>query len=234
MNLAVGLEVGDVSRVESEFLETVEEIGVVSRNLSPGNVDLVSVAIDLSLGSVVGGDDSLGKCRGGGEGKRRERDQNGRCRFHSSLNIDFREGDSIVNDYDLDFYAWTQRQSALLRSREWEKLDWDNLAEEIESMGKRERRELINRLCVLVGDLLKWKYQSERRCASWEATIAVQRDDIQDLLLENPSLKPFLEEAFLSGYKKGRLLAIADTNLQPSTFPVEPPFDLEYTLTGDL
>jgi len=139
-----------------------------------------------------------------------------------------------VNDYDLDFYVWTQRQSALLRSREWEKLDWDNLAKEIESMGKQERRELKNRLCVLVGSLLKWKYQPEQCCASWEATIAVQQDDIQDLLSENSSLKPFLEEAFLSGYKKGRLLAIAETNLLPSTFPNEPPFDLDYTLTGDL
>lgn len=139
-----------------------------------------------------------------------------------------------MNDYDTDFYAWTQQQSALLRSRQPNELDWDNLAEEIESMGRQERRELMNRLRILLGHLLKWQYQPENRGSSWEATIAAQRDDIQDLLEDNPSLKSFLEEAFTAGYSKGRLLAIAETNLPPSTFPTEPSFDLDYALTGEL
>ncbi|MGD1901523.1 MAG: DUF29 domain-containing protein [Geitlerinemataceae cyanobacterium] len=137
-----------------------------------------------------------------------------------------------MNDYDRDFYAWTQTQSAHLRRRDPQQLDWDNLAEEIEAMGRQERKELINRLRVLLGHLLKWHYQPQRRSHSWEATIAVQRDDIADLLRDNPSLKPFLPQAFADGYKKGRLLAIVETNLPAKTFPTEPPFDLDYVLTA--
>ncbi|MDY6936383.1 MAG: DUF29 domain-containing protein [Cyanobacteriota bacterium] len=139
-----------------------------------------------------------------------------------------------MSDYDTDFYAWTQEQGALLRSRQPKELDWDNLAEEIESMGRQERRELINRLRILLGHLLKWQDRPERRGSSWEATIATGRDDIQDLLEDNPSLKSFLEKAFTAGYRKGRLLAIAETNLPSSTFPTEPSFDLDYALTGEL
>ncbi|MDY6781632.1 MAG: DUF29 domain-containing protein [Cyanobacteriota bacterium] len=140
----------------------------------------------------------------------------------------------MTSNYEADYYAWTQQQSTLLRARQPNELDWENLAEEIESMGRQERRELINRLRILLAHLLKWNYQPERRGVSWEATIAAQRDDIQDLLKDNPSLKPFLQEAFAAGYHKGRLLAIAETNLSPSTFPTEPTFDLDYALAGDL
>ncbi len=139
-----------------------------------------------------------------------------------------------MNDYDRDFYAWTQTQSTHLRRHDTQHLDWENLAEEIEAIGRQERQELINRLRVLLGHLLKWHYQPQNRSHSWEATIALQRDDIADLLRDNPSLKPFLTEAFADSYKKGRLLAIAETNLPAKTFPIEPPFDLDYALTADL
>lgn len=139
-----------------------------------------------------------------------------------------------MNDYDRDFYAWTQTQGALLRQHNPQHLDWENLAEEIEAMGRQERKELINRLRVLLGHLLKWHYQPQNRSSSWEATIAVQRDDIADLLRDNPSLKPFLSEAFTDGYKKGRLLAIAETNLPAKTFPIDPPFDLDYALNAEI
>ena len=137
-----------------------------------------------------------------------------------------------MTNYSTDFYAWTQQQSTLLRSRNPQNLDWDNLAEEIESMGRQERQELTNRLRILIAHLLKWQYQSDRRSPSWEATIAVQRDDIADLLRDNPSLKPYLAQAFTDGYRKGRLLAISETNLPAETFPSEPPFDLDDVLAS--
>jgi hypothetical protein len=139
-----------------------------------------------------------------------------------------------MGDYEADFYAWTQRQGAILRERRMEELDWENLAEEIESMGRQERRELINRLRVLLAHLLKWRFQPERRGVSWEVTIADQRDQIQDILRDNPSLKSFLDEAFREGYERGRRLAIAETRLPAATFPTEPPFDLDWALTGDI
>lgn len=136
--------------------------------------------------------------------------------------------------YEADFYAWTQQQAALLRSGHLGELDLENLAEEIASMGRQERRELVNRLRVLIAHLLKWQFQADRRCASWEATIAVQRSDLDDLLSDNPSLKPFLSEAFSKAYQAGRQLAIEETNLSPSVFPMEPPFDLAFVRTGDI
>jgi Domain of unknown function DUF29 len=68
--------------------------------------------------------------------------------------------------YDQDFYAWTQQQVDLLKAGCWNELDIENLIEEIESLGKQERQELENRLGVLLGHLLKWRYQPELRCKS--------------------------------------------------------------------
>ena len=69
--------------------------------------------------------------------------------------------------YDKDFYAWTQEQAELLRHHNWSKLDLPNLIEEIESLGKQQRQELRNRLSVLIGHLLKWEYQPQRRSRCW-------------------------------------------------------------------
>jgi hypothetical protein len=60
--------------------------------------------------------------------------------------------------YAEDFYLWTQQQAALLRAGQWQQLDYDNLAEEIESVGRSEKRELGNGLEVLLTYLLKWQY----------------------------------------------------------------------------
>ena len=94
--------------------------------------------------------------------------------------------------YETDFYAWTQEQANLLLHHEWSQLDLSNLIEEIESLGKQQRAELRNRLSVLIGHLLKWEYQPERRSRSWLNTIRIQRIDTLELLEENPSLKPYL------------------------------------------
>jgi predicted nucleic acid-binding Zn-ribbon protein len=109
------------------------------------------------------------------------------------------------NLYDTDFYAWTQEQAKLLRHQQWSQLDLLNLIEEIESLGKQQRAELRNRLKVLIGHLLKWEYQAERRSRSWLMTIRVQRRDTQELLEENLSLKPYLEEALQKIYESGRV-----------------------------
>jgi hypothetical protein len=131
------------------------------------------------------------------------------------------------NLYDTDFYAWIQEQAKLLRHQQWSKLDLPNLIEEIESLGKQQRAELRNRLKVLIGHLLKWQYQPERRSRSWLMTIRVQRRDTQELLEENPSLKPYLEEALQKIYESGRDLAVGETNLPLKTFPENCLYTLE-------
>jgi len=97
--------------------------------------------------------------------------------------------------YERDFYAWTQEQAALLRSGQLERLDRVHLAEEIEALGRQERRELVNRLGILLGHLLKWQFQPHLRGKSWRATLSEQRRQIQRLLKESPSLKPELAAA---------------------------------------
>jgi hypothetical protein len=97
--------------------------------------------------------------------------------------------------YDRDFHAWAQEQASLLRSGRLSEADVNHIAEEIESMGKTEKRELVSRLTVLLLHLLKWRYQPERRGRSWEATIRVQRGLLADHLTDNPSLKAQLLEA---------------------------------------
>ena len=129
--------------------------------------------------------------------------------------------------YEKDFYAWTQEQAELLRHHNWNKLDLPNLIEEIESLGKQQRQELRNRLSILIGDLLKWEYQSERRSRSWLATIRVQRRDTQELLEENPSLKSYLLDVLQTAYNKGKDLAVRETDLPYKTFPQDCPYTFE-------
>jgi hypothetical protein len=95
----------------------------------------------------------------------------------------------------------------------------EQVAEELEDMAKSERREFKSRLSVLLAHLLKWKYQPDQRSYSWEGTISGQRDDIQELLEENPSLKPELPKYIEKAYKRGIKKAVEDTDLPKDTFP---------------
>lgn len=137
----------------------------------------------------------------------------------------------IPSLYKTDFYAWTLEQAQLLRDQQWSQLDLPNLIEEIESLGRQQRQELRNCLKVLIGHLLKWEYQSEHRSRSWLMTIRIQRRDTQELLEENPSLKPFLQEAPQNVYESGRDLAVGETNLPLKTFPQTCPYTLEEVLS---
>ncbi|MFP4103828.1 DUF29 domain-containing protein, partial [Coleofasciculus sp.] len=103
--------------------------------------------------------------------------------------------------YETDYYAWTQQQAQFLQQQQWNCLDIVNLVEEIESLGRQERRELRNRLGVLLAHLLKWQFQPQNRSRSWLATIREQRFQVRQLLAESPSLKPYLVEAIELAYQ---------------------------------
>ena len=90
--------------------------------------------------------------------------------------------------YDQDFATWTSETARLLRARRFDEIDIEHVAEEIEDMGKSEKRELLSRLSVLVLHLLKWKFQREKRSSSWKATILTQRTELGRLLEDSPSL----------------------------------------------
>ena len=129
--------------------------------------------------------------------------------------------------YEQDFYAWANEQAALLRAGNLSAADIEHIAEEIESMGRTEKRELVSRLAILLAHLLKWQFQPGRRGTSWQATITIQRRTLKRHLTDNPSLKPKLPEATADAYGDGRLSASAETNLPVETFPAECPWSFE-------
>ena len=133
--------------------------------------------------------------------------------------------------YEQDFYAWTQQQSQALHQRKVSLLDWQHLEEEIQALGRQEYRELVSRLSVLIGHLLKWEYQPETRSRSWFLTIREQRRAIRRHLQQNPSLAARLHEAKADGYESGVDLALRETNLPIRTFPDQCPFSVENLLT---
>jgi hypothetical protein len=135
--------------------------------------------------------------------------------------------------YERDFYAWTQEQANLLRDHEFSKLDLDNLIEELESMGRSERRQLTSRLEVLLVHLLKWVFQPERRTRSWQTTMAEQRRRIQRILRDNPSLRPELDACLRDAYEDARYTAADETSLPLTTFPERCPYPLERVLEAD-
>jgi hypothetical protein len=133
--------------------------------------------------------------------------------------------------YDTDFYQWTQAMANALRQGSWQDLDIDNLVEEIDSLGRSDKRALKNRLEVLFMHLLKWSYQPEHRSHSWQTTIVEQRLRIQDLLADSPSLKPYLKTEQGRCYANARKLAATETGLDIATFPQQCPFTLKAVLT---
>jgi|SRR6185437_4116453 len=126
---------------------------------------------------------------------------------------------SALNLYEADFFAWTQEQISLIKQKLFNKLDMVHLQEELQIMGASEKRELANRLAILLMHLLKWKYQPSRQCKSWERTIKKQRLEVQDVLDDNPSLKPNVADFIGKAYQKAILKAADETNLDEDVFP---------------
>ena len=135
--------------------------------------------------------------------------------------------------YDQDFYAWANEQAGLLRAGNLSAADIEHIAEEIESMGRSEKRELTNRLGVLLLHLLKWQYQPDRRGKSWRNTIATQRLDVADHLADNPSLHAKLGQSISDAYKRARLAAANETDLDADAFPVTCPWAFEQVMDPD-
>ena len=136
----------------------------------------------------------------------------------------------LQNQYGRDFYAWTMANPKLLKQGRVSEIDIENIAEEIESIGKSERRDLLNRLSVLIAHLLKWLHQPQKRSKSWELTIKEQRFEIADLLADSPSLKSEIEKHLAHAFEKALILAEKETGLAKRTFEKECPFSLKQLL----
>ena len=139
---------------------------------------------------------------------------------------------SITPLYDKDFYPWAQEQAALVRAGKVHELDLDNVAEELESLGKSQWHALENRLAVLVRHLLKWQYQPERRQrgCSWRSTIWEQRQRIHRLLKQSPSLRPHIAVMIEEEYAAIRARTLDETGLLPDALPEACPWTAEQIL----
>jgi hypothetical protein len=127
-------------------------------------------------------------------------------------------------EYWGDFYSWLMEQAAHVRAGRWEALDRENLAEEIESLGREQFNKLESALRVLMMHMLKWDYQPQRRGRSWMLSIRGQRLDLDDVLTDNPGLKPRIPEATERAYRKARIEAAKETGLDEDTFPQACPY----------
>ncbi len=139
----------------------------------------------------------------------------------------------MSQSYHTDFYAWAIEQAALLREGRLASADIANIAEEIESMGRAEKRELVNRLAILLLHLLKWRFQPGFRSASWNSTIREQRIRLRNHLNDNPSLKAKLDEAFAEAYELAIIGAARETGLPEADFPKASPYRFEQAVDDE-
>ena len=135
--------------------------------------------------------------------------------------------------YDTDFNLWIEQTITALKSGDIQTLDLDNLIEEIEAMTRSDKREIFNRLKVLIMHLLKCQYQPQKKTNSWIKTINEQRDQIELVLADSPSLRPYLTSKLGEIYKKAKRDAITETKLTPETFPTDCPFTEEQILDSE-
>ena len=133
--------------------------------------------------------------------------------------------------YDEDFYRWTQHQAALLRAGKWQELDYANLAEEIESLGKWDKHDLERRLEGLLIQLLTWWAKPEGRCGRWKSTIRTQRYELELLLRDSPSLETQVSVLLTEVYPHARAVVLEETGLY--TLPESCPFTPTQLLSAD-
>ena len=135
--------------------------------------------------------------------------------------------------YEKDFYAWTQEQIKLIENKLFNKIDYQHLSEELQIMGRSEKRELSHRLTVLLMHLLKWKHQPLRQCKSWIVTIYEQRQELEDVLSDNPSLKHNFDEHFSKAYSRAVSKASVETGLDAKFFAPQCEWTIEQILDPD-
>jgi hypothetical protein len=139
----------------------------------------------------------------------------------------------MPDNYESDFYAWANERAALLRAGKLSSTDIENIAEEIESMGRGEKRELVNRLDALLLHLLKWQFRPGLRSQNWRASIRERRIRLATHLRDNPSLKSKLDEAMGEAYQLAVIEAGRETGLPESAFPAVFPYEFDQAMDAD-
>lgn len=140
---------------------------------------------------------------------------------------------SEFNLYDRDYYLWLETTAQFLRDGKLNELDLPNLIEEIEDMGRSEKRAVKSNLIVVLMNLLQYKDRAEKRINSWRFTIKKYRFRLREAFKTSPSLKNYFAEVFDECYQDARDLAATETGLSIEIFPTESPFTPEDSLNPD-
>jgi Domain of unknown function DUF29 len=144
-------------------------------------------------------------------------------------------GPATQADYDRDVILWSQEQARLLRARRFAGLDFEHLAEEIEHVGRNERRDLANRMAALTAHLLAWRCQPESRTGGLRAMIADERKRIALALKETPSLRTVLRgQDWQDGvWLDARVHARAESGVRDDALPDACPWTMEQAADPD-
>jgi hypothetical protein len=134
--------------------------------------------------------------------------------------------------YEADETAWLEQTARRVAERRFDEIDPESLSEYLLDMARRDRREVLNRLKMLLVHLLKWEHQPGKRSRSWEATIRDQRQELGDLL-ESGTLHRHAEGVLEVAYRRAVPLAAAETGLDDSAFPASCPYTLVELLDAD-
>jgi hypothetical protein len=137
-------------------------------------------------------------------------------------------------DYNRDFYSWLMEQARFVREGRWTEVDRDNLAEEIESLGREQFNKLESALRVLLLHFLKWDHQPDLRSRSWALSVEVQRVELHDVIEDNPGLKPRIGEAIARAYRKARIEAARETGLDEDVFPQPCPYSWDDIMSREI
>ena len=135
-----------------------------------------------------------------------------------------------LTSMDEDFALWSAEQAALIRARKFDRVDLENVAEEIESLGRSDKYQIDHRMEVLLAHLLKWNFQPTKRSNSWKATLVEQRTRIARLIDESPSLRGRPGETLQGSYVIARYEAIKENELNEAMLPEACPYTIEQIL----
>lgn len=141
--------------------------------------------------------------------------------------------EAVKTQYKIDYLKWIETTLEKLRSRDYDSVDWENLIEEIEDMGRSERRSLKSNLIVVLVHLLKWQFQPDRRSGSWGGSIVEHRRRIQEAVEDSPSLQPYLESIFAGCYLQAVKQATAETGVSSEMFPQQCPYKLVEVMSDE-
>ena len=135
--------------------------------------------------------------------------------------------------YQKDYNLWVETTVRQIQAGHFEAVDWDNLIEEVADLSRRQRDKLKSLLTRLFEHLLKltyWETKRDYNAHHWQGEIVNFRCQIQDLLEDSPSLKPYMTEILQKCYQNARKITIAKTGLPAATFPDVPIATVEQVL----